>query len=723
MSLSSLFLSLRRLWALDSFAYSLRVFIAFTGVVLVCWWFTALHSLIPLFLGIIASALSETDDHWQGRWRALLVTLGCFAVAALSVEVLFNRPLWFVVGLAVSTFGLTMLGAVNQRYATIARATLILATYTMISLENRATPALENIWREPALLVAGAAWYGVISVVWCRLFSRQPLKHSLARVFRELSRYLQLKSTLFEPRRDLDVEQHRYELAHQNGRVVAALNQTKEMIFRRLQESRSRKLNRYLWLYFIAQDIHERASSTHYPYHELSEAFFHHDVLFRAQRLLTQQGETCRELGRSLLLNRAFAQGRSEMALEDFNASVEHLGAQSRHEWQSLLPHLRALADNLTTLQDLLGRARHPEGPDSHEDASLYDRTPHGLSDVRERVLDHLTPRSAIFRHAVRLTLTLVAGYGLLHWIHPTQGYWILLTSLFVCQPSFGATRRLLRQRILGTIIGLLAGWALITLFPAALVQIGVAVMAGVAFFALRGRRYMLATGFITLMVLCCFNQVGNGFGLIWPRLFDTLMGAGIAGLAVLLILPDWQGRQLHQQAAATLEASRAYLEAILDQYRHGKRDDLTYRLARRNAHNADAELSTLIGNVLQEPERFRRDADEGLRFLLHSHTLLNYLSALGAHRGERTQDYAGPVAQAAESIEGSLAELATGLRDQGPVDEQDPRLHDALAALDAEPQHDAPNLLHTQLTLIGQQLVPLRHAARAIGQPNAAGA
>ena len=34
------------------------------------------------------------------------------------------------------------------------------------------------------------------------------------------------------------------------------------------------------------------------------------------------------------------------------------------------------------------------------------------------------------------------------------------------------------------------------------------------------------------LMVLFCFNQVGDGYGLIWPRLFDTLLGSLIAAAA-----------------------------------------------------------------------------------------------------------------------------------------------------------------------------------------------
>jgi hypothetical protein len=79
-----------------------------------------------------------------------------------------------------------------------------------------------DFWHEPVLLVAGAAWYGLLSVLWQALFSNQPVQQSLARLFRELGFYLKLKSSLFEPIRQLDVEARRLELAQQNGKVVAA---------------------------------------------------------------------------------------------------------------------------------------------------------------------------------------------------------------------------------------------------------------------------------------------------------------------------------------------------------------------------------------------------------------------------------------------------------------------------------------------------------------------
>ena len=721
-------LSLRRLWTLDKFAYSLRVFIAFSGALLFSGLAGDVALVIPLFLGIIASALSETDDSWQGRLQALVVTLFCFASASFVVQWLFPWPWLFAAGLAVSTFTLIMLGAIGQRYATIASGTLILSIYSMINIEQHGGVD-EDVASRQLLLLAGAAWYGAISVVWCALFSRQPVKQSMARVYKALGEFLILKSALFEPVRGVDVEARRVALARQNGKVVDALNQAKEMIFRRLEGQRgSRKLNRYLQIYFIAQDIHERASSTHYPYSALTEAFFHHDVLFRCQRLLDQQGRACRQLAKSLLLNRPFSHEQSEQALADLRASIDNLSERGKPEWRPLIRPLNALADNLSTLEAQIASVHNPDTDSERRDSALYDRSPSSLLEAWKRVRLNFTLGSPTFRHAVRLTTALVAGYGLLQWLDPQQGFWILLTTLFVCRPNFATTRRFLSQRILGTVLGLIAGWASISLFPQPLIQSMIAVAAGVSFFANREKHYVIATASITLLVLCSFNQVGDGFDLIWPRLFDTLIGSLIAGLAVFFILPDWQSRRLYREAAKVLTNHRRYLDEIVHQYEEGKQDDLAYRLARRNAHNADAALSTLLTNMLHEPGHYRKqDADNGLRFLVLSNTLLSHLSALGAHRHRLAEDEDDAAfVPLAKRISALLEQLAEQLDKRLPVEPLTAPANELLSQLEEQSgtaEEKAVTLyrpIQSQLRLIASQLGPLSDAANRLTSPSA---
>lgn len=707
---------LRRLWALEKFGYSLRVLIAMAGSMGLAWYLGQPSLIIPLFLGIIASALAETDDSWLGRLSALLVTLLCFSIAAVAVELLFPYPWLFVAGLALSTFALVMLGALGERYGAIAQATLILSIYSMIAADQR-NGELQQFWRDPLLLVAGAAWYGLLSVCWNALFAHQPVQQSLARLYRELGLYFRYKAALFEPVRQLDVEQRRLELAQQNGRVVSALNAAKETLLHRLGSGRpGSRINHYLKLYFLAQDLHERVSSSHYPYQALAEAFFHSDVLFRCQRLLRLQASACAELGEAIQLRQTFRYSDANaQALEDLQASLEHLREQNNPAWRGLLRSLRALSSNLSTLQRQLASASDPAALEGTQDCSLLDRQPQTLREAFNRIRLQLTPTSLLFRHALRMAIALVAGYAALHAIHPEQGYWVLLTTVFVCQPNYGATRIKLVQRISGTVLGLVVGWALFDLFPSQPVQALFAVVAGVVFFATRSTRYTLATAAITLMVLFCFNQVGDGYGLIWPRLFDTLLGSLIAAAAVFLILPDWQGRRLNQVVANTLSCNSDYLRQIMRQYDSGKHDDLAYRLARRNAHNADAALSTTLSNMLLEPGHFRKDAETGFRFLILSHTLLNYLSGLGAHRESLPDDASDALLErAAEQLAASLDDLATALAQNKPVaiySEEEEALAQQLEQIPEE-MDDAHRLVQTQLGLICRQLAPLRSMA-----------
>jgi YccS/YhfK family integral membrane protein len=734
--------ALRLHWqALAARAQPLRVLLVLGGLMAACRAAGNQEAVIPLFLGAIASALAETDDSWQGRLRAQLVTLACFAVAAFSVEALFGRPLLFIVALALAAFALTMLGAVGARYKAIAYATLILGMYTTLSADHaQAMPVAPPRWQEPALLLAGAGCFGVVSVLWSALFPAQPVKAQLERLFHVLGDYVQYKASLFEPLRDLDIERKRLALAQLNAAVVSELNATKEAIFSRLgPRAPTGRIARYRGLYLIAQDVHERASSSHDDYHALADTFFHSDLLYRCQRVLALQGEACHRLAQSIGRREPFVAGsQSVQALAELRSAIAHARSQAVPEGSAtqraaLLRSIEALARNLAQLDGQLAGASHTAHPSARlgrTDMSLFDRSPQSWRDAAARVRRQLTPRSPLFRHAVRLAVALAVGYAVMRSIHAKQGYWILLTTLFVCQQGYGDTIARMGQRIAGTAVGVVAGWALIELFPQPLVQSALAVAAGVVFFATRSSRYLVATACMTLLVLLCFNQVIDSGVLIVPRLVDTAIGSVIAGLAVLLVLPHWQSRRIHEVAGAALRNAASYLRAIAVQYRDGASDTLAYRLARRNAHNADAALTTAVSEMFREPGFVRPRAGVALRFLIQAHTLLSYLSALGAHRVQVPEGPRRAVLESAtEQLVLALERLAQGL-EAGAVDATDTaealqarRALSALGEADGAPDDEAEaalRLVRTQLSLLWLQLDALRNHAQAWLAPEA---
>ncbi|WP_205695403.1 YccS family putative transporter [Corallincola luteus] len=616
-------------WANERFNYSLRTLISLLGVVIPCWYFQAMDAVTPMVLGVIAAALSETEDSFGGKLRQTTMMLFCFALASFSIEYLFDRPWLFAAGLCISSFGFIMLGAIGGRYASIGFASLLLAVYTMLGAH-----LTQDLLSQPVLLLLAAGWHRGLSLVWHALWPNQSVQQGLARVYRKLRVYLQLKARLFEPVSGFSSHQRRLDLARFNSELVTELNQTKDNLLNRVRQGRSgQAAYRFLKLYFVAQDIHERAASSHYRYDELGETFRHSDILFRFQLLINRQAGACRKLAKAILNRKRYEHDvEVTQALDDAKQSLNYLRSQMNPEWRVQLASLKFLLRNLSTIEHQLANSNNPD-VETDNDISLKDYEAHTLGEMWRRLWGAMTPKAQVFRHAVRLSLALTLGYGIVQGLGLERGYWILLTVLFVCHPNFSATRKRVSERMAGTVAGLLIGVPLLYLFPGQEGQLVLMLIFGVAFFATRTLHYGVATTCITLLVLLCFSQLGEGFAVILPRLGDTLVGCLIAALAVRYILPDWQSRHLLGKMAAAVDANRGYLSQVIAQYRIGKRDNLAYRSARRAAHNRDSELSAAISSMLKEPGRFRKAENESFRMLVLNHALLGYISALGAHR------------------------------------------------------------------------------------------
>lgn len=162
---------LRRYAYNSSLLYHARIFIALVGVTAVPWWIEQPKLTIPLTLGVVAAALTDLDDRLTGRLRNLFITLICFFVASSSIELLFPYPWFFALGLTLSTCGFTLLGALGQRYATIAFGALLIAIYTMLGASMYPT-----WYQQPLLLISGAVWYNVLTLFGHLIFPIRPLR-------------------------------------------------------------------------------------------------------------------------------------------------------------------------------------------------------------------------------------------------------------------------------------------------------------------------------------------------------------------------------------------------------------------------------------------------------------------------------------------------------------------------------------------------------------------
>lgn len=684
---------IRRYTLNSAWLYNARIFIALCGSTALPWWLGDVKLTIPLTLGVVAGALADLDDRLAGRLRNLVITLICFFIASASVELLFPWPWLFAIGLMLSTSVFILLGGLGQRYATIAFGALLIAIYTMLGV------SLYDQWyQQPVLLLLGAVWYNLLTLSGHLIFPIRPLQDNLARSYEQLAHYLELKSRLFDPDIEGDGQAPLYDLALANGQLVTTLNQTKASLLTRLRGDRGQRgTRRTLHYYFVAQDIHERASSSHIQYADLREKFRYSDVMFRFQRLLSMQSQACHQLSQSILLRTPYQHDpRFERAFTHLDAALDRVQASGTSAEQMkalgfLLNNLRAIDAQLATIESEQALAM----PGNDVENQLADDSLHGFSDMWLRLSRNFSPESALFRHAVRMSVVLCIGYAFIQITGLNHGYWILLTSLFVCQPNYNATRHRLALRILGTLVGVAIGLPILYFVPSLEGQLILIVITGVLFFAFRNVQYAHATMFITLLVLLCFNLLGEGFEVALPRIIDTLIGCAIAWAAVSFIWPDWRFRNLPRVLDQAMNANCRYLDAILEQYHQGRDNRLAYRIARRDAYNRDAELASVVSNMSTEPRATAETREVAFRLLCLNHTFTSYISALGAHRERLTS----PAILAL--LDDAVCYVDDALH-QRPADE--PRVQQALTELAQRISHIEPGV-ESKAPLVLQQI------------------
>ncbi|HNX04298.1 MAG TPA: YccS family putative transporter [Opitutales bacterium] len=575
---------------------------------------------VSLALGALAGALSETDDHPKGRIKSLALKVVSFGISSLSVELLRPYPVLLGLGLSLSTIGFLLIGGLSERYRGVTFGAILVGIYAMIG----ATISPAWYW-QPILLPAGALFYGLFSLMLLFLHPWRLLEEQLARGYLALARYMELKAGLFPSDEKMQAGV-RNQLALQNVKLVSALDRCKEVLNSyRDSLPDDEPLTPYLRYFMLLQSLHERAASSHERYDLLSGDPRNRELMEGIGQMLQQLAGATRQFANCLLAGVPY---RHPVSLEWLVNVLNDQLAQSRITETSPLPLLvNNLARSHRSLQNL-------------SDEQVRNIAPRLARDERplvQRFRDQLSWNNPRMRYAVRLSLCFLAGFAISEMFDLRKGEWIILTCLFVLQPSYSETRRKLFQRILGTISGVVGGVLIVRLLtPTG--QLIFMLTSAFLFFASLRKNYSVSVIFITTFVMCAFNLVSEqGVALMVPRLVDTLIGSGLAFLSVRLLWPDWQFRRLPGLLDEALGKNAAYFKAIILEYqRESAGDDLAYRIARREAHRGDNALVLAWQDMQLEPRNRRQFLDKAFELTYLNHALLSYLSAFGAHRQQQ---------------------------------------------------------------------------------------
>jgi uncharacterized membrane protein YccC len=162
-------------------------------------------------------------------------------------------------------------------------------------------------------------------------------------------------------------------------------------------------------------------------------------------------------------------------------------------------------------------------------------------------------------KNALRAGIAISLSILVVHFGHISFGYWLILTTIVVLQPTFGATLDRAKQRTVSTLLGVSIGAMIAVLIHSSLIAIAI-LLPILVFLCIIMMPYSYTKSIffatIILMLVLSYNQADT-WGYVFNRLYDTLIGVGIGLACSLFLWPSWARLKLGDNLCKSLKQSK----------------------------------------------------------------------------------------------------------------------------------------------------------------------
>ena len=631
---------------------------------LLFYWMGQFETGITLSLGALCVSIADSPGPVVHKRNGMLYcNLFIFVVALLTG---YARLSIWTMGLEVLllSFFFSMFVVYGNRAAAVGTAALLVMILMMDKhLEPGQVPGFS------ALILGGGLWYMVFSLLTFRIRPYRQAQQALGECIHEIAKFLRLKAAFYTLKTDL--EQDYDKVVAQQVVVSQKQDAVRELLFKSRQLMKeSTKASRMLLLAFVdVVDLYEQITATHYDYATIRERFGTTGVLEQIAGLIRQTAEELDEVGVAIQSNTSYSRQGVNLntALEQLKTKIDEIG-ESGHGGSNLalkkilinLRHLTQRLNSILTYFDSSAPAPVIPGRSNLE----YTRF---VSQERFEVgkfFDNLTISSSVFKHAFRVAIVCLFGFGVTKFIaYGHHSYWVLLTIIVILKPGFSLTKQRNYERIIGTLCGGFIGIIILYFIPDKTIQFVLLLFLMVGTYSFIRINYVISVIFMTPYILILFSFLGIGhLDLVEERIVDTLIGSAIALMASYIIFPSWESDTIKGLMNDMLKANSNYLLLLAESLSGRKVEVLDYRLARKEVYVSAANLSGAFQRMLTEPKRTQRNSKDVHKFVVLNHILSSNIATLSS----AILDQENQVALAADSlrpIRRAQAMLSEGLR------------------------------------------------------------
>jgi uncharacterized membrane protein (TIGR01666 family) len=612
---------------------AIRITVGITLPAIVLGYFHNLTGGIAVSIGAMCVGNTDNPGPIHHRRNGMIACVLIIFLVALLMGLASPSDLLTGTLVLIFCFVFSFIGIYGMRASSIGINALLVMVLN-VARPRGASESLVNA----LYILSGGIWYTLLSLA---LYSFRPYKlvqQALGDCMQATAEYLRIKASFYAPDTNYD------DAYHQLLDSQVAVHQKQDLLRELLFKSRnivkeSTNIGRVLMMIFLdIIDLFERIMTSQQDYRKLHESFDGTGLMRECRSLILDLAAELDEISIAVMTGKRSHENTAIPAR--IQALRDHLGRYGgEHRTEQNADAFFDLGNILDSVEDLSDRLHTLHGYTTY-DRQLSPGFDPGLEvdafvahqDIdRKLIEDNLTIRSNIFRHSLRVGIATIAAYIISRFLPFGHGYWIMLTTIVILKPAYSLTKQRNIQRLVGTLAGALVGLLIIYFIHDRNALFVLMILFIIAAYAFLRIDYLVFVILMTPYVLLLFHLLypSDFRTILTDRVIDTLIGSGIAFLANILIVPSWEHERIIDFMTEAVNANIVYFRDVAGSFTGTPVSIQRYKLSRKQAFVALANLSDALSRMLSEPRSRQKSAAEMHQFVVSNHMLTSHVATL----------------------------------------------------------------------------------------------
>ncbi|MGE6219323.1 FUSC family membrane protein [Nubsella zeaxanthinifaciens] len=616
------------------FAEGLRITFGVLCPSLIMAQFGMLQYGMTLSLGALCVSIVDSPGPIQHRRNAMFVTTALLFLVTIIVGLTNKSAIFTGILIVAFSFIFSMLFLYGNRAASIGTSVLLI----MILSIDDVRPWQEVIFYS-ILVFIGSIWYTALSYIIYRLRPYRLAQQTLSDSIHEVADFLRAKAKFYS--QNTNYEKNYAALLQLQVDVSQKQDEVREVLFKTREIVReSTPQGRFLLIVFTDMvDLFEQVMSTYYNYKQLHEQFDEIGILNHYEDAINKIADSLDDIAFALKSGGVPTLAENlEKDLENLRNEISELEQHKSKTYNTLgliaLRNIEVNIENIVSRIKTINRYFNKKEQRKIKKGDIDVGKFVTSQEINTKILvNNLTFNSSTFRHSLRVAIVILIGFLVARSLDFAHSYWILLTILVISKPGFSLTKERNYHRIIGTVAGAFLGMAVLHYVNDKHTLFGILIVFMVAGYSFQRKNYVVSVLFMTPYILIMFDFLGMGvMSIAKERIYDTLIGSGIALLASYSLFPNWEHEKLKEAMLDVIKSNKNYFIEVTKLYFNENADNTAYKLARKDIYVKTSNLASLFQRMFSEPKSKQLYMKELHQFTVLNHLLTSYVASLSLY-------------------------------------------------------------------------------------------